>query len=84
MNLKTWGETWNEDLLRSRDNRCPTCGNGTLGHTDFYENCKKLIVGLQPGGFKTVAIFRCPKCQNLFWFHLDSVFAKWLCEDMKE
>jgi|688.fasta_scaffold1068579_1 hypothetical protein len=84
MKVKTWGERWHEELPRSRDNRCPECGNGTLG-TLSIENAQRNIVGIDTQGFcKVIAIFRCPKCEILFWFHLDLVFAGWVLEDIEE
>jgi hypothetical protein len=50
------------------------------------ENVRKHIVGCDEGcsSYKVRAIFRCPKCESLFWFHLDYVFAEWVFEDMEE
>ena len=85
MEVKTWGEGWHEDMSRSRDNRCPECGNGALG-IPSVENIQKYIVGLDDGreAYKVRGIFKCPRCENLFWFHLDRVIARWALEDMGE
>jgi uncharacterized protein with PIN domain len=85
MKIKTWGEPWYEEMSRSRDNRCPECHEGTLGRPSI-ENVAKLLVGIDTrgGSFKVTAIFRCPKCENLFWFHLDLIFAEWVLEDMED
>lgn len=86
MELKTWGVLWHQEIPRSRDYRCPECGDGT-----FYklttDNIRKYIVGVdidQCGSYKVIAIFRCPKCEKLFWFHLDLGFASWILESMEE
>ena len=86
MELKTWGQVWHEDIPRSRDNRCPLCGNGTLG-TPSILNVRKYIVGIDESGgsaYKTRAIFKCQSCNGLFWFHLDIMFAILVLEGMED
>ena len=84
MKVKTWGEMWHEELPRSRDNRCPKCGDGTLWKLTT-KNVQRHIVGLDDrGSYKVTAIFKCPKCEVLFWFHLDLVVAEGVLESMEE
>ncbi len=85
MEVKTWGERWHQEMPRSGDNRCPECGDETFGRLSI-KNVQRHIVGCDMGGTmtKVKAIFRCPKCESLFWFHLDLVFAGWVLEDMEE
>ena len=85
MEVKTWGERWHEEMPRSRDNRCPTCSDGTLWKLTF-KNVQEHLVGLDDRNdiYKITAIFKCPNCESLFWFHLDKIFAEWALEDVDE
>ena len=84
MKVKTWGELWHQELSHSGDNRRPESGDGTLGQFTI-KNMKRHIVGLDDhGSYKVIAIFKCPECEFLFWFHLDVALAGLVLEDMEE
>jgi predicted RNA-binding Zn-ribbon protein involved in translation (DUF1610 family) len=84
MEVKTWGKAWHPSLPRSRDNRCPNCGESSLARPDldFFKQCGKYIVGFEDNHFN--AVFGCPDCGYIFCFHFDPVFAKWFFEDFVE
>lgn len=70
MKVKTWGHAWHLGIPHSRDYCCIECGDSTLKQaTDFFRKCKRHIIGFDSGEF--AAIFRCPKCESIFWFHLN-------------
>jgi uncharacterized protein with PIN domain len=82
--LKLGGEMWHEELPHSGDNRCPECGDGTLWKLTI-KNVQRHIVGLDDRcSYKVTAILKCPKCESLFWFHLDLAFAILVLQDMEE
>jgi len=72
---KSWGIRWNQGMQYASDLMCKCQGESLV----LLERLK-LIVGFDTGGPATqrsvfvagIGIFRCSKCQELYWFHLDS------------
>ena len=68
--VKTVGVGWHSGLNHSRDYNCAECGDNTLELKEgFLVTWRNHIVGFDYD--MSVGIFRCPKCENLFWFHLN-------------
>jgi len=83
MKLKTWGVSWNQELPHSIDYTCTECNDDSLKlDRGFIERCKKHIVGFDAGNHS--AIFMCPKCFCLFWFHLNQDVAERFFSDFKK
>lgn len=71
--MKTWGKVWHHELPHSMDYHCPGCNDSTMSVSSgsFVDTCKKHIVGFDAGSL--AAVFECPACWTLFWFHLNPV-----------
>jgi len=82
MKVKTWGVICHQEIPHSTDNRCPECGDKTLGVSNLSNTAKPHIVGFEDGSMK--AIFRCPGCDCLFWFHFMKDFVEDFFENFEE
>ena len=83
MIVRSWGKIWHCELPHSMDNRCPVCNDGTLGMTssNFIAKCREHIVGFDAGNL--AAIFECPRCGELFWFHLNPAIVVCFFKDFE-
>jgi len=82
MKVQTWGQAWHAEMQHSGDNCCPICRDPSLAGSNFNDTFKVLIVGFEHCSPKPKAIFRCPSCNILFWFHLHPDHSKFLLKDL--